>query len=161
MDSTWTDQPGNNGQPNGQHPDKHPGIPEDLGVQRIGRQDRQDPHRSDASGHHRPGDGEKGQLIEGDLCRDCTGIRSLLLSDNSGAEYEDQPLVALRHRAVAVQTASVGEPVFYTRSIAHPLGWQWRILLQHRVGNGIVFSSNIAPETPRPHLLANVQGDVL
>ena len=134
---------------------------EDLGVQRI--------EGKIAKVHTDPTTGfitglamEKGQLIEGDLFVDCTGIRSLLLSDTLGVEYEDWSHWLPCDTAVAVQTASVGEPVPYTRSIAHPWGWQWRIPLQHRVGNGIVFSSkHISPEDAKAALLANVQGEVL
>jgi tryptophan 7-halogenase len=82
---------------------------------------------------------EDGSLIEGDLFIDCTGFRSLLLGQTLGVPYEDWSYWLPCDRAVAVQTASVREAWPYTRAIAHPFGWQWRIPLQHRVGNGLVF----------------------
>jgi len=61
-----------------------------------------------------------------------------------------------------LQTASVRDAVPYTRSIAHPWGWQWQIPLQHRVGNGVVFSSrHVDDETARSALLGNIEGEVL
>ena len=103
-----------------------------------------------------------GALIEGDLFIDCTGMRSLLLGETLGVPYESWSQWLPCDSALAVQTTRVGEPVPYTRSIAHPWGWQWRIPLQHRVGNGIVFSSkHISDDEAKAALLANVEGEVL
>jgi tryptophan halogenase len=105
---------------------------------------------------------ESGELLEGDLFIDCTGFRALLIDKTLGAEWEDWSHWLLCDRAIAVQTASVGDPVPYTRSIARDAGWQWRIPLQHRVGNGIVFSSRYTDEEQaRSTLLGNLQGDLL
>lgn len=103
-----------------------------------------------------------GSLIEGDLFIDCTGMRSLLLGETLGVPYEDWSQWLPCDSAVAAQTASVGEAVPYTRSIAHPSGWQWRIPLQHRVGNGLIYSSkHLGDDEAKATLLANVQGEVL
>ena len=103
-----------------------------------------------------------GSLIEGDLFIDCTGMRSLLLGETLGVPYEDWSQWLPCDSAVAAQTASVGPAVPYTRSIAHPFGWQWRIPLQHRVGNGLIYSSkHLSDDQAKATLLANVQGEVL
>jgi tryptophan halogenase len=105
---------------------------------------------------------DSGALIEGDLFIDCTGFRGLLISQTLGAEWEDWSQWLLCDSAIALQTASIGEPVPYTRSIARDAGWQWRIPLQHRVGNGIVYGSRfIDEEHARRTLLDNVQGERL
>ena len=105
---------------------------------------------------------DSGTLIEGDLFIDCTGFRALLLGETMKEEYEDWSHWLFCDRAIAVQTESVGPAIPLTRSIAHDAGWQWRIPLQHRVGNGIVFSSRYTDEdTARNTLLGNIQGKVL
>jgi len=105
---------------------------------------------------------ENGAVIEGDLFIDCTGFRSLLLAETMGVEYEDWSHWLFNDSAIAVQTESVGEPVLLTRAIAHGAGWQWRIPLQHRVGNGHVFSSKyMDSEEARQILANNIQGEPL
>ena len=79
--------------------------------------------------------------IEGDLFIDCTGFRGLLIGQALHVGYEDWSHWLFSDSAVAVQTESVREAWPYTRSIAREAGWQWRIPLQHRVGNGIVYCS--------------------
>jgi tryptophan halogenase len=89
-------------------------------------------------------------------------MRSLLLGETLGVPYEDWSEWLHCDSAVAAQTTLVGEAVPYTRSIAHPWGWQWRIPLQHRVGNGLVYSSkHLSDDEAKSALLANVQGDVI
>ncbi|MEJ7806475.1 MAG: tryptophan halogenase family protein [Telluria sp.] len=105
---------------------------------------------------------DSGSLIEGDLFIDCTGFRALLLGDAMKEEYEDWSHWLFCDSAIAVQTESVGPAIPLTRSIAHDAGWQWRIPLQHRVGNGIVFSSRYTDDdTARKTLLGNIEGAVL
>lgn len=105
---------------------------------------------------------EDGQIVEGDLFIDCTGFRGLLIEQTLHTGYEDWSHLLPCNSAVAVQTQSVGAPLPCTRSIARDAGWQWRIPLQHRVGNGLVYSSHHLPdEDARRQLLANVEGEPL
>ena len=73
---------------------------------------------------------ESGKVVKGDLFIDCSGFVSLLLDKALGTEFEDWTHWLPCDRAIAVQTASVGDPIPYTRSIARESGWQWRIPLQ-------------------------------
>ncbi|HEY6528472.1 MAG TPA: tryptophan halogenase family protein [Cellvibrionaceae bacterium] len=84
---------------------------------------------------------KSGEIIAGDLFIDCSGFRSLLLGQTLGVEYEDWSAMLPCDRAVAVPCERVEPLLPYTRSTAHAAGWQWRIPLQHRTGNGHVFSS--------------------
>jgi tryptophan halogenase len=84
---------------------------------------------------------EDGRWIEGELFIDCSGFRSLLLGDALGVRYESWRHWLPCDRAYAVPTASAGPPLPYTRATAGKAGWRWRIPLQHRVGNGHVYSS--------------------
>jgi tryptophan halogenase len=103
-----------------------------------------------------------GSLLEGDLFIDCTGMRSLLLGETLGVKYQDWSHWLPCNRAVAIQTKSTGPAVPYTRSIAHPFGWQWRIPLQHRVGNGMVYSNrHVSDDEALAALMKNVEGEVL
>ncbi len=82
-----------------------------------------------------------GQVIEGDLFIDCTGFAARLIEGTLNTGFESYADLLPCDSAVAVQTEKFGEPRPYTQSIAHDFGWQWRIPLQHRVGNGLVFCS--------------------
>lgn len=105
---------------------------------------------------------ESGERIEGDLFIDCTGFRGLLIEQTLKAGYEDWSQWLPTNAAWAVQTEAVEDAVPYTRAIAHDAGWQWRIPLQHRVGNGTVFCTDFKePEAARDHLLANIEGKTL
>ena len=105
---------------------------------------------------------QDGSRIAGDLFIDCTGFRSLLLGEALGVGYEDWSYWLPCDRAVAVQTAAVRQAWPYTRSICHPFGWQWRIPLQHRVGNGLVYSSKELSDADAPEMLKNkVEGELL
>ena len=84
---------------------------------------------------------ENGKQVSGDLFIDCSGFRSLLLQGKLGTGYEDWSHWLPCDRAVAVPSECHPTTAPYTRSIAHSAGWQWRIPLQHRNGNGMVFSS--------------------
>ncbi|MBJ2129212.1 tryptophan 7-halogenase [Alteromonas sp. IB21] len=103
-----------------------------------------------------------GEVIEGDFFVDCTGFKGLLIEKALHTGYEDWSHWLPCDSAVAVQTESVGEPIPYTRCIAHEAGWQWRIPLQNRVGNGMVFCSNyFSDDEVIEKLLNNVEGKPL
>jgi len=100
--------------------------------------------------------------IEGDLFIDCTGFRALLIEGALHAGYDDWSHYLPCDSAIAVQTSSVRPPVPYTRAVAHDAGWQWRIPLQHRQGNGIVYCSRyLDKDAALDRLLGSVEGEVL
>lgn len=103
-----------------------------------------------------------GVVVEGDLFIDCSGFRGLLIEQALHTGYEDWSHWLPCDSAVAVQTESVNDPVPYTRSIAHPAGWQWQIPLQHRVGNGLVYCSRyLSDDEAHALLLKNIQGQLI
>jgi tryptophan halogenase len=105
---------------------------------------------------------DSGDVLEGDLFIDCTGFRGLLIGNALHVGYEDWSHHLFCDSAVALQTEAVGPAIPYTRSIAREAGWQWRIPLQHRVGNGMVYCSRyLADDAAKQGLLANVEGRVL
>jgi tryptophan halogenase len=82
-----------------------------------------------------------GEVVEGDLFIDCTGFRGLLIEQTLKAGWEDWSHWLPTDRAMAVQT-QLNEPIApYTKAIAHGEGWRWRIPLQNRVGNGMIYCS--------------------
>jgi tryptophan halogenase len=136
-------------------------IAEGHGVRRLEGQIRQ-VNRDGESGYISSLDLDSGVRVEGELFVDCTGFRGLLIEQTLQAGYEDWTHWLPCNSAVAVQTESVAPPIPYTRSIAHDAGWQWRIPLQHRVGNGLVFSrEHYSDEQAIERLLGNVEGKVL
>jgi tryptophan 7-halogenase len=103
-----------------------------------------------------------GESVEGDLFIDCTGFRALLIEQTLHTGFVDWSHWLPCDRALAVQTESIDEPIPYTRSIAHEAGWQWRIPLQHRVGNGLVYCSRyLSDENAKNKLLNNIEGKTL
>jgi tryptophan halogenase len=105
---------------------------------------------------------ERGEVIEGDLFIDCTGFRALLIGKTLGVGYTDWSRWLFNDSALATQTTAVRDAVPYTRAIAGTAGWQWRIPLQHRVGNGIVYSSrHISDDEAREQFLSSVEGEVI
>lgn len=105
---------------------------------------------------------EAGQKIEGDLFVDCTGFRALLIEGALHAGYDDWTHYLPCDSAIAIQTESVGPAMPFTRAMAHDAGWQWRIPLQHRVGNGIVYCSRyLDKDAALERLLGNIEGKTL
>jgi len=102
---------------------------------------------------------EDGTRVEGDLFIDCSGFRSLLLGETLAEPFEDWSHWLPCDRAVAVPCRTSGEITPYTSAIAMPAGWRWRIPLQHRTGNGYVYSStHLSDEAARDALLAAIEG---
>jgi tryptophan halogenase len=105
---------------------------------------------------------ESGERIGGDLFVDCSGFRGLLIEQALHTGYEDWSQWLTCNRAMAVPSESFGQPTPYTRVTARPAGWQWRIPLQHRVGNGYVYSSkHISDDEAAAYLLAHLDGKPL
>jgi len=103
-----------------------------------------------------------GERIEADLFIDCSGFRGLLIEEALHTGYEDWSHWLPCDRAWAVPCAHAEAPSPYTRSTAHSAGWQWRIPLQHRIGNGHVFSSKFMSEDEACHILMNnLDGEAL
>ncbi|WP_298691960.1 tryptophan halogenase family protein [uncultured Sphingomonas sp.] len=98
---------------------------------------------------------EGGETVAGDFFVDCSGFGGLLIEGEMQAGFEDWSEWLPCDRAWAVPTPREATPTPYTRAIAMEAGWRWRIPLQHRTGNGYVFSSRYQDEqTAREALLA-------
>ncbi|MFL0418231.1 tryptophan halogenase family protein [Sphingomonas sp. 179-I 2A4 NHS] len=103
-----------------------------------------------------------GRRVDGELFIDCSGMRALLLGQTLGVGYEEWSHWLPCDRALAVPCESVAPLTPYTRSTARAAGWQWRIPLQHRIGNGHVYSSaHISDDEAADVLLANLDGPAL
>ena len=105
---------------------------------------------------------QDGRQVDGELFIDCSGMRGLLIGDALGVGYEDWSQWLLCDRAQAVPCSSVSPVTPYTRSTARKAGWQWRIPLQHRIGNGHVYSSALMSDDEAAEiLLGNLDGEAL
>jgi glycine/D-amino acid oxidase-like deaminating enzyme len=103
-----------------------------------------------------------GRRIEGDLFIDCSGFRGLLIEETLHAGYEDWSAQLPCNSALAVPCASAPVLTPYTRSTAREAGWIWRIPLQHRTGNGHVYSDAFTSDAAaRDTLLAALDGAAL
>jgi tryptophan 7-halogenase len=110
---------------------------------------------------------ESGARVEGDFFIDCSGFRALLIRETLGVGFEDwtpwlpcDSAVAIPCSYPAGSGVAKSEPL--TRSTARPAGWQWRIPLQHRIGNGHVYSSaHMSADEATALLLANLDGEPL
>lgn len=104
-------------------------------------------HRDGASGDITGLELADGRHVEGDIFVDCSGFRSLLLGETLNEAWEDWSHWLPCDRAVAMPCMHAQNEIEpYTRAIAMPGGWRWRIPLQHRVGNGYVFASSFVNE---------------
>ena len=105
---------------------------------------------------------ESGTRIEGELFIDCSGFRALLIGQELGVPFVDWSHWLPCDRAAAVPCTLAGDREPLTRSTARPAGWQWRIPLQHRVGNGHVYcSAHMSDDEAISLLLKNLDGEPL
>jgi tryptophan 7-halogenase len=105
---------------------------------------------------------EDGRSIAGDFFIDCSGFRGLLIEQALGTGYDDWSRWLPCDRALAVPCENSGGLTPFTRSTARTAGWQWRIPLQHRIGNGHVYCSGHISDDEAAHiLLANLDGKPL
>ena len=103
-----------------------------------------------------------GEVVAGDLFIDATGFRGVLIEETLATGYDDWSHWLPCDRAVAVPCARTGALTPYTRSTANAAGWQWRIPLQHRTGNGRVYCSGAtSDDAVTAELLANLDGAAL
>jgi tryptophan 7-halogenase len=132
---------------------------EDLGVKRVeGRIESVD--RDTTTGDLTALRLEGERTVAGTIFIDCTGFRSLLLGGALEVPFTDWSHWLPCDTALAVQSESGGKFRPYTQSLAHPAGWQWRIPLQHRTGNGHVFcSSFMSVDEASALLVANLEGE--
>lgn len=134
---------------------------EKLGVQRIDgliEKVHKDPERGNIASVEL----SNGDRYPADLFIDCSGFRALLIGEALGVGYEDWGHWLPCDRALAVPSESAETITPYTQSIAHEGGWQWRIPLQHRTGNGLVYSHHHLSDDEATHtLLSNLDTPAL
>jgi len=102
---------------------------------------------------------DTGQELEADFFIDCSGFRALLIGETLGVDYEDWSHWLPCDRALAVPCEATNPIIPYTRAIACEGGWRWRIPLQHRTGNGLVYSSQfLSDDQASQQLLDGLDG---
>ncbi|MEO6361251.1 MAG: tryptophan halogenase family protein [Sphingomicrobium sp.] len=100
---------------------------------------------------------DTGAVVSADLFIDCSGFRGLLIEQALQTGYDDWSNWLPCNRAIAVPTESRGRLGPFTRATARKSGWQWRIPLQQRVGNGYVYCSDfISDDDAERELLDNL-----
>lgn len=100
---------------------------------------------------------ESGEVVSGDFFIDCSGFKALLIGGALQVGYEDWSHWLPCNRAVVVPSEKTEPLPPYTRSVAHEFGWQWQIPLQHRTGNGLVYSSDyVSDEDAKARLLGSL-----
>jgi tryptophan 7-halogenase len=105
---------------------------------------------------------DNGEIVEGDFFIDCSGFRGLLIEGALNTGYENWQHWLPCDRALAVASAPGGPMRPYTQASARTAGWQWRIPLRHRVGNGHVYCSRfISDDEAAAQLLANLETEAL
>jgi tryptophan halogenase len=105
---------------------------------------------------------EDGETIAADLFIDCSGFRGLLIEGALKTGYDDWSRWLPCDRALAVPSERSGPPASFTLATAREAGWQWRIPLQHRTGNGHVYCSAFTSDDEAHRtLLANLEGKPL
>lgn len=103
-----------------------------------------------------------GQQVHGDFFIDCSGFRSLVIGEHLGVEFDSWKHWLPTDRAIAAPTTTVGDPKPYTQASAQKAGWQWCIPLQHRTGNGHVYSSeHLGEDEAQAIFRKNLLGELL
>ena len=105
---------------------------------------------------------ESGDSIAADLFVDCSGFRGILIEQAMATGYDDWSEWLPCNRAVAAPCEARGELLPYTRATARTAGWQWRIPLQHRTGNGYVYWNEFISDDEAAHqLMSTLEGPAL
>ncbi|MBX7482760.1 tryptophan halogenase family protein [Qipengyuania qiaonensis] len=105
---------------------------------------------------------DNGESLSADFYIDCSGFRGLLIEETLGAGFEDWRHWLPCDSAIAAPTAAQVHRAPYTVASAGAAGWQWRIPLQHRTGNGLVYTSEFISDTDaHKELLGALEGEPL
>jgi len=105
---------------------------------------------------------DNGSTVNSDFFIDCTGFTGLLIEKSLKVGFEDWSHYLPCNRAVTVQTEQINNPVPYTIATAQNAGWSWKIPLQHRTGNGYVYSSQFCNDEEALDTLVNsISGKML
>ena len=100
-----------------------------------------------------------GSSIRGDFFIDCSGFRGLLIEQVYKAGFEDWSHWLPNDRAVVAPAERMAQPPPFTLARAREAGWQWRIPLQHRTGNGYVYcSSYLSDDEASANLMDSLDG---